>query len=86
MSSPSHCLVLIGGYTFRHTDCLDKFGKHAIEMGSSAMIYILSFIKVGSGIQMLMIGVYRHWTHRENGNHKSLPIFFQNKESRLISA
>jgi hypothetical protein len=30
--------------------------KYAVEMSSAAMIYILSFIKIGSGIQKL-IGV-----------------------------
>jgi hypothetical protein len=30
--------------------------KYAVEMGSGAMIYIPSFINIGSGIQML-IGV-----------------------------
>jgi hypothetical protein len=35
--------------------------KHAPEMGSGAMIYIPSFIKIGSGIQKLMGGyAYRH--------------------------
>jgi hypothetical protein len=28
--------------------------KHAVEMGSGAMIYIPSFIKIGSGIMKLM--------------------------------
>jgi hypothetical protein len=28
--------------------------KYAVEMGISAMIYIPSFIKIGSGIQKLM--------------------------------
>jgi hypothetical protein len=28
--------------------------KYAFEMGSGAMIYIPSFIKIGSGIQKLM--------------------------------
>jgi hypothetical protein len=32
--------------------------KYAIEIGSYAMIYIPSFIKIGSGIQN-MIGVFR---------------------------
>jgi hypothetical protein len=27
---------------------------YAVEMGSDAMIYIPSFIKIGSGIQMLL--------------------------------
>jgi hypothetical protein len=30
--------------------------KYAIEMGSSAMIYIPSFIKFGSAIQKSMVG------------------------------
>jgi hypothetical protein len=30
--------------------------KYAIEMGSGAMIYIPSFMKIGSGIHKLMIG------------------------------
>jgi hypothetical protein len=36
--------------------------KYAVEMGSGAMIYIPSFIKIGSGIQKLIGGggIYRH--------------------------
>jgi hypothetical protein len=30
--------------------------KHTFEMGSGAMIYIPSFIKIGSGIQTLIWG------------------------------
>jgi F0F1-type ATP synthase alpha subunit len=30
--------------------------KYAVEMGSGAMIYIPSFIKIGSGIQKLILG------------------------------
>jgi hypothetical protein len=52
--------------------------EYAIEMGSGAMIYISSFIKIGSGIQKL-IGV----THRQRGDRISLLLFFQNRESRL---
>jgi hypothetical protein len=36
--------------------------KYAIEMGSDAMIYILSLIKIGSGIQKLTRGDSQ--THR----------------------
>jgi hypothetical protein len=54
--------------------------KYADEMGSGTMIYIPSFIKIGSGIQKLIRGDSQ--THRKNGNLKSL-LFFQNKESRL---
>jgi hypothetical protein len=34
--------------------------KYAVEMGSDAMIYILSFIKIGSGVQKLIRGIHRH--------------------------
>jgi hypothetical protein len=34
--------------------------KYAVEMGSGAMIYIPSFIKIGSGIQKLIRGIQRH--------------------------
>jgi hypothetical protein len=30
--------------------------KYAVEMGSGAMVYIPSFIKIGSGIQKFMRG------------------------------
>jgi high-affinity Fe2+/Pb2+ permease len=39
--------------------------KYAVEMGSGAIITILSFIKIGSSIQKLMErGVHRH-THKK---------------------
>jgi hypothetical protein len=34
--------------------------KYVVEMGSSAMMYIPSFIKIGSGIQKLT-GGYTAW-------------------------
>jgi hypothetical protein len=34
--------------------------KYAVEMGSGAMMYILSFIKIGSAIQKLIGGIKRH--------------------------
>jgi hypothetical protein len=34
--------------------------KYGLEMGSGAMIYIPSFIKIGSDIQKLIDGAYRH--------------------------
>jgi hypothetical protein len=34
--------------------------KYAVEMGSGAMIYIPSFIKISSGIQKLIRGIRRH--------------------------
>jgi hypothetical protein len=34
--------------------------NYATEMGSGVMIYIRSFIKIGSGIQKLIGGNHRH--------------------------
>lgn len=44
--------------------------KYAVEMGSIAIIYISSFIKIGSDTQKLMEGDTQ--THRQDGNHISL--------------
>jgi hypothetical protein len=33
--------------------------KYAVEMGSGAMIYIPSFLKIGSPIQKLIGGIHR---------------------------
>jgi hypothetical protein len=55
--------------------------KYTVEMGSGAMIYVPSFIKIGSGIRKL-IGVDME-THRQQGDLISLLLFFQNKEIRL---
>jgi hypothetical protein len=50
----------------------------AVEMGSGAMIYTPSFIKIGSGIQKLIEGI-----DTQQVGIISLLSFFQNKESRL---
>jgi hypothetical protein len=43
--------------------------KYAVEMGSGAMIYIPSFMKIGSGIQKLMgVGIHRHRQHSDRIN------------------
>jgi hypothetical protein len=55
--------------------------KYAFAMGSGAMIYIPSFIKIGSGILKLTGGI-----HRQHGDPISLLLFFQNNESRLITS
>jgi hypothetical protein len=34
--------------------------KYAVEMGSGAMMYILSFIKTGCCVQKLIGGKHRH--------------------------
>jgi hypothetical protein len=39
--------------------------KYAIEMGSVDIIYIPSFIKIGSGIQKLIEGIHRHTDRME---------------------
>jgi hypothetical protein len=57
--------------------------KYALEMGSGSVIYIPSFIKIGSGIQKL-IGQTHIQTHREYRDCISLLLFFQNKESGII--
>jgi hypothetical protein len=54
--------------------------KYAVEIGSGAMIYIPSFIKIDSGIQKFIGRIHRH---SEHGDLISLHLFFQNKESRL---
>jgi hypothetical protein len=45
--------------------------KYAVEMGSGAVIYIPSFINIGSGIQKIIGGIHRH-TDRQHGDRKSL--------------
>jgi hypothetical protein len=53
--------------------------EYVIEMGSGAMIYISSLMKIGSAIQKLMIGGFTDTqTHRELGNLIRLLLFFQN--------
>jgi hypothetical protein len=44
--------------------------KYALEIGSVAMIYISTFINIGSGIQKLLGGI--HGQQAEGGNIKSL--------------
>jgi hypothetical protein len=43
---------VIKGYMYRYM--MGEFMKYAFEMGSGAMMFIPSFIKVGSGIQKIM--------------------------------
>jgi hypothetical protein len=53
--------------------------KYGVRMGSGAMIYIPSFIKIGSEIQKFIRGD----THRQQYDLISLLLFFQNKKSSL---
>jgi hypothetical protein len=55
--------------------------KYAFEIGSGAMIYIPSFIEIGSGIQKSLGG--DSLTHRQHGDLISLLLFYHNKESRI---
>jgi hypothetical protein len=55
--------------------------KFAVEIGSVAMTYIPSFIKIGRGIQKLIERDSQ--THRGYSGLTSPLLFFQNKESRL---
>jgi hypothetical protein len=56
------CLEAINKYSYtrRHTDWWERFMKYAIEMGSGTMMYIPSFIKIGSGIHKLIRRLHRH--------------------------
>jgi hypothetical protein len=49
--------------------------KHAFEIESCAMIYIPSFIKIVTGIQMLIRGDSQ--AHRQHGSYK--PTFISKK-------
>jgi hypothetical protein len=60
--------------------------KYAAEMGSGAMIYIPSFIDIGSDIQKLMAGRSKtRVTQTQHGNHIRPLSLFQYKGSRLIN-
>jgi hypothetical protein len=39
--------------------------KYTVEKGLSAMIYISSFMKIGSSIQKLIRGIHRHTGRKE---------------------
>jgi hypothetical protein len=53
-------------------------------MGSGAMIYILSFMKIGSGIQNLIGVIHRH-TYREQGDLTSLLYFLKIRKVEINS-
>jgi hypothetical protein len=55
--------------------------KYSVEMVLGAMIYIPSFIKIGSAIQKFVGLAYRD-TQTAWRSQKSI-LFFQNQESRL---
>jgi hypothetical protein len=78
---PSRCLATIRGYTYRHTDWWERFFNYSVEVGSDAVIYVPSFIQIGSGSEKLIVGIHTH-THTATWSHKPT-LFFQNKECRL---
>jgi cytochrome c oxidase assembly factor CtaG len=41
-------------YTHKHTDWLEVLMKYTVEMGSCVMLYVRSFIKIGSAIRKFM--------------------------------
>jgi hypothetical protein len=52
---------MIVGYTYRHTDRWEGFMKCTVKVDSGAIIYIPTFIKIGSASQKLVAGeVHRH--------------------------
>jgi hypothetical protein len=55
--------------------------KYAVEMGSGAMIYMPSFMYIGSGIENLVRGIHRQTD--SNGDLVRLLLFCRNKHSRL---
>jgi hypothetical protein len=57
--------------------------KYAVEMDSDTMIYIPSFIQIGSGIQKLIRTGRAIRRHRHYGDPTSLLSFLQNTESWL---
>jgi hypothetical protein len=61
---------MIGRYIYRHR-LMGRIMKYTVEMGSGAIIYIPSFIKIGSAIQNLRAVIYRQY-----GNRISLLLFF----------
>jgi hypothetical protein len=52
-------------HTYIHTGCWEGFMKYAVEVGSGAMIYIPSSIKIGSGILKLIEWIHRHTDRME---------------------
>jgi hypothetical protein len=54
--------------------------KYSVQTGSGAIIFIPSFVDTGSAIQKLATGGTK--TYGQHGDHISLLLYFQNKQSR----
>jgi hypothetical protein len=57
-------------------------------MGSGTVIYVQCFIRIGSGVQKLIVGTHTHThtyiqTHGQIRDLIRLPYFFQNEKSGL---
>jgi hypothetical protein len=58
--------------------------KYVVKMGSGAMVYTPSSMKIGSGIEKLLGGTHTDTqTHRQQGDPRNILLFFQNKEIGL---
>jgi hypothetical protein len=55
--------------------------KYANDMGPGSMMYIPSFIEIGSDIKILWEGFIHKYTHTHHGNLINLLSFF-NKEGK----
>jgi hypothetical protein len=62
---PSCCLATVREYTYRDTDWWKGFRKHAVEMGSGALVYIPIFIQIDSTIHKLIGGLSGIIWHRK---------------------
>jgi hypothetical protein len=76
----SRCLSTIGEHIQTHR-LVGGIMKYAVGLDSGVMIYIPSFMKIGSGIQKLI--ERDTLTHRQHGDRIHRLLFFQNKEIRL---
>jgi hypothetical protein len=75
----------MSGYTYRDIDLGEGFIKYVIGIGSGSMIvYIPSFIKIGSGLHKLYGDTQMLNIVDTKVIAKSYFYFFQNKENRLI--
>jgi hypothetical protein len=61
--------------------------KYAVEMGPGAMIYIPSFLKIGSGTQTLIGGVTKtgRRSHKKISDYNLIPVYKIYKVPNLIS-
>jgi hypothetical protein len=57
--------------------------NYVVEIGTDALTYIPSFIKIVSGIQKLISGIYIQTHTQSKVISQAYIYFFQNNESRL---